>query len=525
MFDARLDDPEPVSSMAPAHFLHLAIGRISAAFAEAAAWIRQIIFRTSQPSLPAQKIVLGKISEPPRREANASRVNSPLAVENPQARDLQNAATKAALPDTRPAVPNPLSSAGSFTEAEKNRRAFDTYVKLSKANGERPGDALIPQNFETATVNHAHAVLDEFLAGKAQAESAGTRFSWPAERQEEVTIAIGVLEQQKDNPEARQKAALARKPAAVPAPRHTPEQKLTSFMAWRDWKNSPDRFPGDENFSIEAAREHAEDLISQYAGKPEAMQVPLKDYLNDAVVLTLQADEFEKRYRDQRMAAITLEARPIRDRLLANAQQPDAGVGAGAPPPPPPPQVSASRSLATDMAKGSPPPPPPRVRTGAPADGDRQPSATLPAAPRKQQLAQLIGALPNWSGRQLADIASAAFPMNSEQVSRAIQGLRSIDWTLPLAPHASRAEAVMDETQRRLNYSRQREADNERLVENLEYAKRLLETLQVNQLGKGGAPFAPLVAVHALRDQLSPRIGAELQRLLPPKTATAKQQS
>lgn len=511
-----LIDPRPAASLtSPAQSTNLiviAFQRIAAAFSEAAAWVMQVFSRNSQSSPP-----LMKVSVPPQLPASGAATKPQFEITNRNAENLHAAAKTVASPDRIKPVHTPLPDS-PFSKADKNRKAFDTYLRLTKDDATPPGEALIPQNFEEGAVAHANAMVDEVLEEKKKAEAEGGEFHLPSEKQEKLKIAARILEQQKDAAGAKTKAADARVASHVPT---NTAQQFSSFMAWREWKNTPDRSPANEDFSFDAALAYAHEVLAQNASKDAAKQPEVKALLNDAIELIAKADEFRDKYESARLIANLLAsaeaARPEPKGFSPARSNTPATLGEQA-------------RIDSQSGRGMPPsPPPPRVRPNLQASTVSLPETTLPStpppaapAPRKQNEAYLVGKLPAWSGKQLSIIASAAFPMTSDQVARAMRGLRSIDWAAGAAPIAMPSGRSADETQRLMNYARQQEAANGERVENLEQAGMLLKYLKPEQLKKSGLEFGALVDLLALHDVLSARIDAELQALRPPKTARAK---
>lgn len=510
LFDPRPDTSitSPVQHTHPVAVVFL---RIAAAFSEAAAWVRQIFLGNSRSSPP-----LMAVSAPRQLPSNGTETRQP-EIANRDAEQLHAVAKAAVATDSGRPAGAPLPGSPS-SQADKNREAFDTYVRLAKEEAMPPGAAFIPQNFEKGTVAHANAMVDQVLDAKKKAEAEGGEFYLPSEQQEKLKIAAGVLEQQKDNLIAKAKAAEARGAGHVPT---NTAQQFSSFMAWREWKNTPDRLPANEDFSIDAALAYAHEVLAQNASKAEAMQPEIKALLNDAIVLIAKADEFRDKYENARLIANVLAsaeaARP------APKEFSSARTGTLARP-------AEQTAVDSQGGRGMPPPPPPPRRQSNPHASAVLPETPQPAtpppaapAPRKQNLAHLVGRLPNWSGKQLAIIASAAFPLNSDQVSRAIQGLRSIDWAAGAAPVATPSGKATDETQRLMNYARQQQAANDDRAGTLEYASMLLKYLKPEQLN--GPEFGPLLDLHAQRKELSARVDAELQALRPPRIAPANRKN
>lgn len=509
----NLFDPRPDTSLtSPAQSTNLiviAFQRIAAAFSEAAAWVMQVFSRNSQVSPP-----LMKVSAPPQLPANGAAAK----ITNRNAEDLDAAAKSAASPHSIKPVHTPPPDSPS-SRADKNREAFDTYLRLTKDDPTPPGAAMIPQNFEEGAVAHANAIVDEVLEAKKKAEAEGSEFYLPSEKQENLNIAVRILEQQKDDSATKDKAADARFASHVPT---NTAQQVSSFMAWRECKKTPASLATNKDFSFDAALEYAHEVLAQNASKDAAKQPEVKALLNDAIELIAKADEIRDKYENARLIANLLssaEAARAEPKGISPAQTETLGTPA------------QQARIESQSGRGMPPPPPPpRVRPHPQASTVSLPETPLPTtpppaapAPRKQNLAYLVGQLPAWSGKQLIIIASAASPLSSDQVGRAMQGLRSIDWAAGAASIATPSGTVVDERQRLMNYDRQQEVANYERAETLEYASMLLRNLSPEHLKD--REFGALLKLHAKRDELSARIDAELQALRPPKTAPAKKKN
>lgn len=536
LFDQRSVDPKSVSPASSANLLILAVQRVSTAFSEAAAWIRQLFFGLSGSPRRAGEIIVGEISRP-RPKGTKSVRPAELEGSRAEAKNLHRSANTVAVAETKSIALTSHAPETRSGESENDRQSFETYVALSKADGKVPGKAWISSNFEQGTVAHAKAIITGVLGAKEKAEIEGGEFYLSSGEQTRLEIAIGVLDQQKGNPEALHMATRARTVGTVPT---STSEQVTSFMAWREWKNSPDSGSVAGEFSIDAALAYANELLATHAGKPQATQAPLKDWLIDATELIANADKFRAKYENAKTIADVLNsAKALADAPVSAGQTRSPGSdlsdlpsGRGAPPPPPPPRVRVSSSPGMNAQNGLPPAPPPPLVQGIRADTSPLSDTPLPTtpppaapAPRKQNLQYLVGSLPAWSARQLDIIASAAFPLGSDQIGRAMRGLRSIDWAAEPGSIAAGSGKAMDEIQRRMSYSRQQEAEIDARLENLEYASMLLKNLKPEQLKKYGPEFGPLSDMHALRRELSARIEAEMQALRPPRTSPANKRS
>ncbi len=523
-FDTR-PDTSLTSPAQSTNLIVIAFQRIAAAFSEAAAWVRQVFSRNSQASPP-----LMKVSAPPQLPANGEATK----ITNRNAEDLDAAAKTAASPVSIKPLHTPVPD-GPSSKADENRKAFDTYLRLTKDDAMPPGAALIPQNFEEGAVAHANAIVDEVLEAKKKAEAEGSEFYLPSEKQEKLNIAARILEQQKGAAGAKTKAADARAASHVPT---NTVQQVSSFMAWRECKKTLASLAQNKDFSFDAALEYAGEVLAQNASKAEAMQPEVKALLNDARLLIAEADKIRDEYEKARREAENARRKDDNARLIANLL--DSAEAARMEPEGISPAQTETLGTPAQQAwvesqsgRGMPPPPPPpRVRPHLQASTVSLPETPLPTmpppaapAPRKQNLAYLVGQLPAWSGKQLIIIASAASPLSSDQVGRAMQGLRSIDWAAGAASIATPSGKVVDEIQRLMNYARQQEVRNDERAETLEYAGMLMKYLQPEQLKKSGPEFGALLNLLAMRDELSARIDAELQALMPPKRAPAKQKN
>lgn len=514
-------DPRPDTSLtSPAQSTNLivvAFQRIAAAFSEAAAWVRQVFSRNSQASPP-----LMKVSAPPQLPSKGAATK----ITNLNAEDLDAAAKTAASPHSIKLVHTPVPDAPS-SNADKNRKAFDTYLRLTKDDATPPGAALIPQNFEEGTVAHANVIVDEALESKKKAKAEGSEFYLPSEKQKKLNTAARILEQQKDAAGAKTKAADARAASHVPT---STAQQVSSFMAWRECKKTPASLAKNKDFSFDAALEYAHEVLAQNASKDAAKQTEVKALLNDAIEFIAKADKIRDDYENARREDENARLKDENARLIANLLA-SAEAARAEPKGISPAQTETLGTPARQARIESqsdrgmpPPPPPPRVRPPSRASTVSLAETPLPTtpppaapAPRKQNLAYLVGQLPAWSGKQLIIIASAASPLSSDQVGRAVQGLRSIDWAAGAASIATPSGKLVDETERLMNVARQGEVANYERAETLEYAGMLMKYLEPEQLKKSGPEFGALLNLHAMRDELSARIDAELQALRPPK--------
>lgn len=501
---ADLFDPVPQYAQEPASTpsvlvtVRHAFARIGEAFAAAAVRVQSLFSVANAPLISISKPRLKTMK--PELPAELQRANQAALAktqENPAAR-VKPGSSSRHVEATSPSDPD--------------REAFDAYARLCKQDGKPPGEVLIPQNFDKAASAYAFGFADRILENQV---AQGQDLHLGSEDQARLPVAIAVLQQQNDNPLAKSKAKALVEIGPVPV---SSAQQATSFMAWRAWKQDPDKFPSDADFSIDAAVRHASELLAQFAGKPQAMLDEVKAILNDATELIANQTDIQKRYNEQKLWR---EGEQLMSKLLAS-------VEAARPEPvttPAKPVVSSADPAPTaapvDLRPGPPPPPPPRVRRPNRMPVSDLPEAPLPAtpappppAPRKQNLPHLVGALPNWTDKQIDTIASAAFPMNHEQVRRGITGLRSVDWAKAGAAEGFQSASSMDDTERRLNTGSQRQADQQRLLENLEYAQLLIRRTNREHILKAGEAFRPFADLLAQQEAVSGRLALEIDSRL-----------
>lgn len=521
LFDAR-PEIHATSPVQHTDLITVVFRRIAAAFSDAATWIRQVFSGSSRASPPLISITTPR-SHSENREATDPR--SPIAKQGAEHLHVRAKTTESLennlpigdrLPDSPSKADEDRKASSRHTEAtlpsDPDREAFDAYARLCKQDGKPPGEVLIPQNFDKAASAYASEFADRILGSSVVQ---GQDFHLGFEDQTRLPVAIAVLQQQNDNPLAKSKAKALVEIGPVPV---SSAQQATSFMAWRAWKQDPDKFPSDADFSIDAAMRHASELLAQFAGKPQARLDEVKAILNDATELIVQQEAIQKRYNEQKLWR---EGEQLMSKLLAS-------VEAARPEPvatPAKPVVSSANPVPTaapvDLRPGPPPPPPPRVRRPSSMPVSDLPETPLPAtpappppAPRKQNLPHLVGALPNWTDKQIDTITSAAFPMNHEQVRRGIAGLRSIDWAKAGTSEGFQSASSVDDTERRLNYGSQRRSDEQRLLENLEYAQLLIRRTNREHILKAGDAFRPLADLLAQQEAVSGRLALEIDSRL-----------
>jgi hypothetical protein len=340
LFDAR---PADGTETEEPNFLLRAINRLKIGIDKASAWVG--------------RLVSGEMF----RQSPILHIGAPREFKyKPLPEDLRNAlaehdAAKLRKQTTQAFVASvDLPEPESAKPADSDESAFDAYIRLCKRDGQEPGSIACPQNFQDAAVRHATSLVTLVEQRREQALTSGQEFWLPTEDQQRHRAAAGLLALQK---ESHLKKAGEQALQQEPIQTHS-SQQITSFMKWRDAKNDLPKLSADPAFSLDAALAYAGQLLSEHAGKDQAMRDPLKTMLQDASQLIAESDKFKENMSVQQDAADILS-------LLNELREPSVSpaLATGTPPPPPPPRIrkvvivpEQSPSGVSDLRPPSPPP-------------------------------------------------------------------------------------------------------------------------------------------------------------------------